>query len=129
MGKKTGRPPGRPRFEPTDEQRRYVESMAGYGMPQEKIARVLKISKPTLLRAFRDELDIGIIKADAKVVESLYNNAVKHNNASSQIWWTKCRLGWKETTAHEHSGPNGKPIETDNAVRFYLPDNGRYKRD
>jgi hypothetical protein len=31
---------------------------------------------------------------------------------TAAIWWTKCRMGWKETIREEHTGPDGKPIET-----------------
>ncbi len=33
--------------------------------------------------------------------------------------------GLKDTTRHEHTGPDGAPIATSGSVTFYLPDNGR----
>jgi hypothetical protein len=33
-------------------------------------------------------------------------------NATSVYFALKCRFGYKETTAHEVSGPDGKPIES-----------------
>lgn len=38
----------------------------------------------------------------------------KGMNVTPIIFALKCRFGYKETTAHEHSGPDGKPIEHKN---------------
>ena len=39
---------GRPAFTPTDEQRRIVRAMAGYGVPHDDIALIVECSLPTL---------------------------------------------------------------------------------
>jgi hypothetical protein len=99
---------GMPKFEPTPEQRATVEAMAGYGIPHDDIAMVIispRTSRPidpkTLREAFRDELDAGHVKANAKVVQSLFNQATQ-GNVTACIWWTKARMNWKEGI--EHSG-------------------------
>jgi hypothetical protein len=73
MPKKTIRGPGRPGFEPSDEQRANVEAMTGYGIPQDDICRLIinphskkPIQGKTLRRRFRAELDTGTVKANAK---------------------------------------------------------------
>ena len=55
--------------------RRQVEAMAGYGVPELAIARVVGIDPKTLRRHYREELDTGQIKATAKVAESLFRKA------------------------------------------------------
>jgi hypothetical protein len=70
--------------------------MAGFGIPQLEIARLVNISDRTLRTRYRRELDTGATEANLRVAQALYTNAVKHNNVAAQIWWTKCRLGWKE---------------------------------
>jgi hypothetical protein len=50
-------PGGRKKYEPTDKDRRTVEAMAGLGMRQDKIARVLGIDAKTLRKHFRRLLD------------------------------------------------------------------------
>ena len=102
----------RPAFEPTDEQRKQVEAMAGFGIPQVDIAKVIGISKPTLEKYFREELDVGSVKATAKVAQSLFKKATSDGSQSvtAAIFWLKTRAGWKETQAVEHSGPNGSPL-------------------
>jgi hypothetical protein len=66
---------GRKPFAPTEEQRRIVRAMAGYGVPHDDIALVVKCSPPTLRRRFRHELDVAMIEANARVAQTLYQQA------------------------------------------------------
>jgi hypothetical protein len=107
---------GMPRFEPTDEQRKAVETMAGHGIPHVDIARVIisprtnrGIDPTTLRAAFRHELDVGHVKANNAVVQSLYDQALK-GNVTAAIWWTKARMGWKETVQQQFLDENGNPV-------------------
>ena len=56
--------------------RRRVEAMAGYGVPEMAIARVVGIDAKTLRKHYREELDTGQIKATA-------NPALPHTNCAS----------------------------------------------
>src|SRR6266568_8480231 len=78
----------RPRFEPTAEQRKTVEIMAAYGMPEEQIASTTGphgISPKTLRKYFRRELLLGATKANSKVAETGYQMATsgKQQQAAS----------------------------------------------
>jgi hypothetical protein len=84
------------RYVPTEQQQREVLLLAGYGIRQDEIATLLDIAPKTLRKAFRRQLDIGAIEANARVAQALYTNAVKNMNVAAQIWWTKCRMGWRE---------------------------------
>ena len=86
--------------------------MARFGIPQLEIARLIDISDRTLRKYFRHELDTGAIRANAQVAESLFNNAVKHNNTTAQIWWTKARMGWK-SVANVNVGGTDRPVAID----------------
>lgn len=106
-GRKKKQGPGQPGFEPTAENRSQVEKLAGLGLKHEEICLLIinphsgkPISRPTLAKHFERELETGVLKANAAVTQSLYQNAIK-GNATSQIWWTKCRMGWKETVKSE----------------------------
>ena len=65
----------RPSHQPLPARRRQVEAMAGYGVPEVDIARVVGIDPKTLRKHYRDELDTGHVKANAKVAENLYRKA------------------------------------------------------
>jgi hypothetical protein len=97
---------GRPAFAPTDEQRKQVEVMSGYGVPEDGIALSIGISAPTLRKYFRHELDLGIVKANSQVAQSLFKKAIGDGASSTTaaIFWAKTRMGWKETVVNEHSG-------------------------
>lgn len=100
---------GRPPHQPTDATRKQVQSMAGYGIPEEDIALTLEISPPTLRKHYRRELDMGHIMATSQVAQSLFKKATGEGSQSvtAAIFWMKTRAGWKETSAHEHSSPDG----------------------
>ncbi len=100
----------RPEFQPTKEQRRYVEKLASCGVPQAQIAKVAQIDAKTLRKHFRDELDTAAIKANGAVAETAYKMAVGGERPAMTIFWLKCRAGWKETQVQEHTGRDGEPI-------------------
>jgi hypothetical protein len=78
--------------------------MTGLGLTQENICDFLRIDRKTLRKHFRLEIDTGAIEANTRVAQALFVNATKHNNVAAQIWWTKCRMGWRETVVTEQSG-------------------------
>jgi hypothetical protein len=96
---------GRPRFAPSEEQRRMVRAMAGYGVPQDDIALVVKCSSPTLRRRFRQELDVAVIEANARVAQTLYQQATTPGNIAATIFWLKARAGWREKQVVEVTAP------------------------
>jgi len=65
---------GRPAFDPTDKQRLQVEAMVRYGISQDEIAKTLGISKSSLIRHFRAEIETGTTKANAQV-EVIYSTS------------------------------------------------------
>jgi AcrR family transcriptional regulator len=100
---------GRPPHEPTEATRKQVESMAGFGITAADIAKTLGISETTLRKHYRDEIDLGTIKANSAVAQSLYKKALGDGASSvtAAIFWAKTRMGWKETTINEHTGKDG----------------------
>lgn len=108
---------GRKAHQPTDENKKQVESMAAVGITQEQIAQFLKISQDTLAKYYEDELANGAIKANAKVASSLYTQAI-NGNVTAQIFWCKTRLGWREKSEVELSGKDNSPLT---AVLQILP--------
>ncbi|WP_431285596.1 hypothetical protein ACQW02_12670 [Humitalea sp. 24SJ18S-53] len=99
------------RFEPSDEQRRLVHAMAGFGIPQADIATHLKVDAKTLRLHFREELDRGSIDATAKVAQSLFHMATAGKNVAAAIFWMKARAGWREKHQVEVTGADGAPLQ------------------
>jgi hypothetical protein len=81
---------------PTDETRKLARSLSGIGVPQDDVCVILGISKPTLHKHYREDLDRGLAEANAKVAESLFKQAIG-GNTTAAIFWAKARLGWRET--------------------------------
>lgn len=83
-------------YQPTEEQRRTVRAMSGYGIPQTDIATILEIDAKTLRKHFRRELDRGSIEATTKVAQTLFSMATSGQNTAAAIFWMKARAGWRE---------------------------------
>jgi hypothetical protein len=103
-------PAGRKSFEPTEQQRRMVESLAGCGLPQESIARIVAIDAKTLRKHFRQELDCGADKANAQVAGALFKMATSCKCVLATIFWMKTRLKWKDSLQLEHTAANGEML-------------------
>src|SRR5262249_23723240 len=73
------RPVGKPPYKPDDKQRFMVERAAGLGISQDRIAHMLGISKVTLEKHFRTELDRGSVSVEYQVGNSLIEQALKGN--------------------------------------------------
>lgn len=116
----------RHKFQPTKEQRELVKALTGFGIPQDQICMLVEnsdtgkpISEPTLRSAFRKEIDTGKATADAQVARNLHKLACGSGSGavSAAIWWTKTRMGWKETQKIEHSGPDGGAIQQESVTK------------
>lgn len=79
--------------------------MSGFGLAQDKIARIVGITEPTLRKHYRNELDLGTDKANSLVADSLFRKAVGSGPSSvtAAIFWLKTRAGWKETVVQEQN--------------------------
>ncbi|MGE0854112.1 MAG: hypothetical protein AB7I59_20865 [Geminicoccaceae bacterium] len=89
---------GRPQHVPTDESRTLVESLSGFGIPQTEIARLVGIDPKTLRFHYEEQIELGTIKATAKVAQNLFTMACKptREGLSAAIFWLKVRANWSE---------------------------------
>ena len=87
--------------------RRQVEAMAGYGLPETDIAKVLDIDPETLRAHYRRELETGQIKTNARVAESLFRQATGDGRqaVTAAIFWLKTRARWRETAPGVEAEP------------------------
>jgi len=92
----------RPRFKITEEKRKTVLALAGYGLKHEQIAPLIGIrSTKTLRKYFRGELAGGTAEANAQVAQTLYKMATSGSHPASTIFWLKTRAQWRENAAQE----------------------------
>ena len=103
-------------LEISDDQRRTVRAMAGFGMPVADIAAYLETDAATLRRHMGVELDRAALEANAKVAQALFTMATQQHNVAAAIFWMKARALWRdrpdERAAPSEPGPPIKVIYT-----------------
>jgi hypothetical protein len=110
-------------FVVTDPMREKVRYLAGVGVRQDDIAKIVGCAPKTLRKRFRDELDRGVAEANATISGYLFA-AAKAGNIAAIIFWLKTRANWRERMALDDSIP-GTDTESNSNVVLVLPDNGR----
>ena len=90
-------------FVVNDAVREKVRHLAGIGVRQDDIAKIIGCAPKTLRKRCRDDLDRGVAEANAMVSGYLFA-AAKAGNVAAQIFWLKTRAHWRERAA---AGPLG----------------------
>jgi len=110
---------GRPVFVPTDEKRKLVTSLIGYGLTRLEICDVLRnpstgkpISVNTLKKHFEQEIETGESQIKAKLYHSIYKKALSDDHpqaAACAMFILKCRYGWRQAdrVIHEFDANTG----------------------
>jgi len=110
-------------FAADEAMRERVRYLAGVGLPQDDIARIVGCAPKTLRKRFRDDLDRGIAEANATVCGYLFA-AAKAGNISAIIFWLKSRVHWRERGAAD-AAPTPADAAATSPVLLVLPDNSR----
>jgi hypothetical protein len=110
-------------FVVTEALREKVRYLAGLGVPQDDIARLLSCAPKTLRKRFRDELDRGVAEANATISGSLFA-AAKSGNIAAMIFWMKTRAHWRERPTADGPIANAGAVSSSEVV-LVLPDNSR----
>jgi hypothetical protein len=108
-------------FVVSEAMREKVRHLAGIGVRQDDIAKIIGCAPKTLRKRCRDDLDRGVAEANAMVSGYLFA-AAKGGNVTAQIFWLKTRAQWREGA--DHPAP-GSDTEASSAVVLLLPDNRR----
>ena len=100
--KKVTKPP----HNPDERDLKRVRTMVGMGMTQDEICAVIGVSKPTLHKYYRADLDVGAAEANAAVAQSLFKQATNAEkpNVIAAIFWLKARAGWRDADPREGVG-------------------------
>ena len=119
---------GRPAHTPTESERRQVEALAGFGIPETDIAGLIGCDPKTLRKHYREELDHGHTKANAKVAENLFRMALGSGReaVTAAIFWLKTRARWKETMVNEVTHDVADPL---NRLMRDIAERGRRVHD
>ena len=79
----------------TEEQRRKVRALAGFGVRQEDICAILGLrSQKTLRKRFAKELELGVVEARAKVAQAAFKLATSGRDPASTMFWLERRARW-----------------------------------
>lgn len=103
---------GQKKWEPSADDIKRMESMAGVGISQEQIAKVYGVSVDTLQDRFGELIANARTKAVASIGGALYRKAMA-GNVTAMIFYLKTQGGWRETNSLELTGKDGeqfKPI-------------------
>ena len=103
--------------------REKVRHLAGVGVRQDDIAKIVGCAPKTLRKRCREDLDRGVAEANAMVSGCLFASA-KEGNVTAQIFWLKSRAHWHEKNVPEDPVARGNG-EPDSQVVLVLPDNQR----
>jgi hypothetical protein len=99
--------------------RERVRHLAGVGVRQDDIAKIIGCAPKTLRKQFRDDLDRGVAEANAIVAGCLFA-AAKGGSVPAQIFWVKTRAHWCEKDPAPDSD-----TQAIQPVVLLLPDNSR----
>jgi len=111
----------RPAFVVDEALREKVWHLAGLGVPQDDIAKIIGCAPKTLRKRFRDELDRGVAEANAMISGCLFT-AAKAGNIAAMIFWLKTRAHWREQQAADDPVAGA---DASSSVVLVLPDNNR----
>ena len=98
-------------FAANDTVREKVRYLAGLGVRQDDIAKIIGCAPKTLRKRLRDELDLGIAEANATVSGYLFA-AAKAGNIAAIIFWLKTRAHWRESTPPDDQSRTPRPRRT-----------------
>lgn len=109
----------RPAHRPDIRTRQLVELLAGFAIPQDRIAPVIGIDKKTLIKHYGDELARGSAVVEAKLVGNLLRLASgRDGTALNAIRFAlQCRFGWSKyaprptATVELHKGKKEQALE------------------
>ena len=86
--------------------------MAGHGIYENAIAKVMKITPAALRKHFRNELSTARAIANSKVAETAYQLATSGKAPAVTMFWLKTRAGWRERTDLANAEGEAKAAES-----------------
>ena len=99
----------RPSFEPSEQQRKLIKSLAAMALRQDQMCKLVGLRSPkTLRKHFRAELDQGLAEACLAVMRTAYEMATSGRYPQMSMFWDKCQRPAFEPE-HEDQRERPKP--------------------
>lgn len=115
---KTSESKGKPSIVFTAEQKRQIETMAGYGMTLQQISSIIGVHYNTILNIQKRDPDVaellkrGRAKAVAAVSQTAFQLAKTGKNPTMTMFWLKTQAKWREIHPAEENKPAGIVFKT-----------------
>lgn len=74
------------RYTPSLERRDQVSILVAGGLPEEAIAQLLEISRPTLRKYYREEILTARARRKAEIILAMYHAAISGNVSAQKAW-------------------------------------------
>jgi hypothetical protein len=103
---------GKPTHVPDKASQMRVTVWSGGGIDQALIAQSLGITRPTLVKHYKDELATGKATMDGLAVSALAA-AMQRGGKEAVVaakWWTASRMGWTERVIVDDGKPGDTPM-------------------
>jgi DNA-binding NarL/FixJ family response regulator len=76
-------------FKASSRDKQLVRALSACGSSEEEIAKVLGVKPSVVRKYFREEMELGGMQANAKVLGSIFKAATQDNNMTAAIFWAK----------------------------------------
>ncbi len=97
---------------PTDQTRALVAKYA-ITLTLPKIAKIRGCTQDTIIRYYRDEIDMAVVEAEEEIGSGLYAKA-KGGHFPSIVFWLQTRAKWTRKIDIGLGGVNGGPVDIRN---------------
>lgn len=116
LRKHRARKPSKREHVPTQPQREAVEEAVGLGLTQAQIAKVMGISVSSLVKHYKEELELGKIAKIAALSRTMFSIGTDRNHkgvVAAGMYLLKTQGGeqFRETQRTELTGKDGKPLQ------------------
>jgi hypothetical protein len=117
-----------PDFVPTDDQRHAALALAANGSSKKVIADILKINPATVSKHFRHEIQTGRDHITGRIGFVIVREALAGNIGAAKYWLDRHGgEAWQPKGAYTPDQYDPDEDNPEQAVQFYLPENGRDK--
>lgn len=104
-----------PMHKPSPESRARIEAWAAVGLAHHQIAKLAQMSIHTLLKHYKDELEIAKAKANAQAATWLFE-LCGQKNLGALCFWLKTQAGWTERSETVLTGSKDSPVYISNTA-------------